>query len=123
MKEHVAVIVAAYVGHNTIAASELPALIASVDKALAEPVEPALLAPAVPVRRSVKDHVIICLDCGWSGQMLRRHLMTAHGLTPDQYRERWKLSRNYPLVTKNYASRRSELAKAFGLGTQRQTRR
>lgn len=99
-------------------------LIASVSKTLSElgqepAAAPAPLSPAVPIRRSVKDDAITCLDCGWSGVMLRRHLTTAHGLSPEQYREQWSLPRDYPLVSKNYASRRSELAKAFGLGTRR----
>lgn len=124
MRERVAAIVAAYVRHHAIAAAELPTLIASVDKVLSElapepAVVPAPLSPAVPIRRSLSPHAIVCLDCGWSGQMLRRHLTTAHGLTPEQYRERWKLPVTYPLVAANYSSRRSALAKALGLGTRR----
>ena len=129
MKEHVAEIVRAYVGHNTIAPDQLPALIVSVSAALAslsQPPEaaPSSLTPAVPIRRSVGADAITCLDCGWKGQMLRRHLSTAHGMTPEQYREHWKLAADYPMVARNYASRRSELAKQIGLGkrTGRRTR-
>jgi predicted transcriptional regulator len=121
MKEHVAEIVAAYVGNNTITPAELPALIMHVSRALAglgegESTPPAALEPAVPIRRSVSANAITCLDCGWSGQMLKRHLATAHGMTPEQYRERWKLASDYPMVAKGYSARRSELAKASGLG-------
>jgi len=70
----------------------------------------------VPIRRSVTPSSITCLECGWSGVMLKRHIFTAHGLAPEQYRERWKLPGDYPMVAKNYANRRSELAKAIGLG-------
>jgi predicted transcriptional regulator len=120
MKEQVAEIVSAFVAHNTISADQLPALIAAVDQALNSlgqtPAPAPVLTPAVSIRRSVGDETITCLDCGWKGSMVKRHLMTAHGLTPDQYREKWGLDRSYPLVAKNYASRRSELAKANGLG-------
>lgn len=122
MKERVAEIVAAYVGHNAISSDQLPALISSVNEALSAlgkpaAVAPEALTPAVPIRRSVAADKIICLDCGWSGQMLKRHLHTAHGLEPQRYRERWKLAADYPLTAPNYANRRSELAKSIGLGT------
>ena len=121
MMEHVAEIVAAYVGHNRVSLDQLPALIESVNQALArlgqEAAAASPLTPAVPIRRSVANDAITCLDCGWSGQMLKRHLMTGHGLAPEQYRGRWNLASDYPMVAKNYANRRSELAKAFGLGT------
>ena len=120
MKEHVAEIVAAYVGHNTVSPDQLPGLIASVNQALNRLGEPPAAAspptPAVPIRRSVGADTITCLDCGWKGVMLKRHLSSTHGMTPTQYRERWGLELAYPLVAKNYASRRSELAKALGLG-------
>ena len=121
MKEHVAEIVAAYVGHNTVLPDQLPGLIASVHQALNLLGEPPAAAaspptPAVPSRRSVGADTITCLHCGWKGVMLKRHLSTGHGMTPAQYRDRWGLDRAYPLVAKNYASRRSELAKALGLG-------
>jgi predicted transcriptional regulator len=120
MKERVAEIVAAYVGHNTIRPDQLPELITIISQALAglgqAPAAPASLAPAVPIRRSVGPESITCLDCGWSGQMLKRHLTTAHGTDPANYRTRWGLGNDYPMVAKNYASRRSDLAKAIGLG-------
>jgi predicted transcriptional regulator len=128
MKEHVAEIVAAYVGHNTITPDRVPALIEAVNEALAglgktaESVSEQHV-PAVPIRRSVGDNSITCLTCGWSGQMLKRHLSTAHGMTPTQYREHWKLPAEYPMVAKNYASRRSKLAKANGLGTRGRARK
>ena len=121
MKEHVAEIVAAYVGKNRVDPAELPALIASVNQALAglgqaPAAAPASLTPAVPIRRSVGTETITCLDCGYKGQMLKRHLSTAHGMTVDEYRTRWSLPRDYPMVAKNYSARRSELAKSLGLG-------
>jgi predicted transcriptional regulator len=124
VKEEVAEIVAAYVGHNTISPDQLPTLITTVSQALSslgqEPAAPeAALTPAVPIRRSVGADAITCLDCGYQGQMLKRHLTTAHGMTPESYRERWKLALDYPMVAKNYAARRSELAKSIGLGTRR----
>jgi predicted transcriptional regulator len=121
MKEWVAEIVAAYVRKNQINGAELPALIASVSQSLASlgqsPI-PMLgpFTPAVPIRRSVGAEAIICLDCGAKAKMLKRHLFNAHGMTPDEYRARWSLPADYPLVSKNYAARRSELAKAAGLG-------
>jgi predicted transcriptional regulator len=121
MKAQVAEIIAAYVGHNTISPDQLPTLITSVNEALSALGKPAAaapeaLTPAVPIRRSIGADKIICLDCGWSGQMLRRHLHTAHGLEPQRYRERWKLPSDYPLTAPNYSNRRSELAKSLGLG-------
>ena len=121
-REHVAKIVSAYAKRNTIAADQLPGLIATVHGALAgieggglsEPAKE--LKPAVPIRRSVQHNAIICLDCGHSAKALKRHLMTAHQLTPAAYRERWGLKAEYPMVAPNYAARRSELAKAAGLG-------
>jgi predicted transcriptional regulator len=124
-KEQVAKIVGAYVKRNTLAADELPGVIASVYAALsnvegagsAEPIVERV--PAVPVRSAVKPNFITCLDCGYVGKMLKRHLTTAHGLTPAAYRLRWNLKANSPLVAPAYAARRSELAKSSGLGKQR----
>jgi predicted transcriptional regulator len=121
MIEHVAEIVAAYVGKNWVDPSELPGLIQRVRQSLAglgkaEAGSPTSLTPAVSVRRSVRANSITCLDCGYEGQMLKRHLSTAHGMTPDGYRSRWNLPSDYPMVAKNYSARRSELAKALGLG-------
>ena len=121
MKEQVATIVAAYVRRNSIGLSELPALIQRVSQSLAglsqQPATapPGTLTPAVPIRRSVADDKVTCLECGWSGQMLRRHL-TTHGTNPEGYRARWKLTANYPMTAKYYSVRRSALAKSLGLG-------
>jgi len=128
MIEHVAQIVAAYVGKNRLDPVELPALITSVNQALAglgqtPAITPALLTPAVPIRRSVGSETITCLDCGYKGQMLKRHLSTAHGIGVDEYRMRWGLAPNYPMVAKNYSARRSTLAKSLGLGLRRGKRR
>jgi predicted transcriptional regulator len=121
MIEHVAEIVAAYVGKNRVNPSELPALIQQVSQSLSNLGQASvgastLLTPAVSVRRSVRANTITCLDCGYQGQMLKRHLSTAHGMTPDEYRARWSLPSDYPTVARNYSARRSELAKALGLG-------
>jgi predicted transcriptional regulator len=119
MKEHVAEIVAAYVGKNRVEAGELPALIVSVSQALAslgQAPAPEVPAPAVPIRRSVNPAYITCLDCGARVTLLRRHLANAHNLTPANYSERWNLPSDYPLVAPGYTARRSEWAKATGLG-------
>ena len=113
-------IVSAHVSNNAIAADQLPGLIQQVFNALAT-VEQATTAPpkaqpAVEVRRSVVADYIVCLDCGKHFSMLRRHLMTDHKMTPEQYRQRWELPRSYPLVSPNYAKTRSTLAKKIGLG-------
>jgi predicted transcriptional regulator len=125
MKEHVAEIVAAYVGHHTVGTDQLPALIMSVTQALssvsgAPAVPSAELVPAVPIRRSVGAETITCLDCGWKAKVLKRHLTTAHGMSVDEYRGRWGLPGDYPMVARNYAARRSELAKSSGLGRWRE---
>jgi predicted transcriptional regulator len=124
MIERVAEIVAAYLKRNSVAPDQVPGLIQQVNQALTglgqpqEPPPPAMPdAPAVPIRRSVTPDKIICLDCGYKGQMLKRHLTTAHGLSVDEYRTRWKLSSDYPMIAPNYSVRRSELAKSAGLGT------
>lgn len=120
MEEHVAEIVAAYLVKNAVAVADLPLLICSVYAALAglgmppAPVETP--TPAVPVHRSISSDKITCLECGWSGQTLRRHLSAAHSLAPDAYRLRWKLPSDYPLVTPDYGARRSELARSMGFG-------
>ena len=113
-------IVSAHVAHNSVATDALPALIQSVystlTKAGTAAPEPEKLQPAVPVKRSVFHDHIICLEDGKKQKMLKRHLQTAHGLTPEQYREKWNLPHDYPLVAPSYAEKRSTLAKAFGLG-------
>ena len=116
-------IVAAYVSRNNAAITDLPAVIASVHVALkaaaspepaAEPVE--ALKPAVPVRKSVGHDFIICLEDGKKLKMLKRHLMSTYKLTPDEYRAKWNLPSDYPMVAPAYAAARSELAKSLGLG-------
>jgi predicted transcriptional regulator len=120
MKEQVAEIVAAYLRKNSVAPGDVPAVIAQVYQSLAglgqsQPAETPL-QPAVPIRRSVNPEYITCLECGAKGAMLRRHLASAHKLTPTEYRQRWNLPSDYPVVAPSYAARRSEMAKALGLG-------
>ena len=115
-------IVAAHVSNNNVSVDEVPALISNVYGALAglgqeaPAPEAAPLKPAVSVRASIKPGHIVCLDCGMELKMLKRHLMTHHGMTPDDYRARWNLPADYPLVAPNYAETRRELAKKIGLG-------
>jgi predicted transcriptional regulator len=115
-------IVAAHVANNTVTAAELPGLITQVYHALStvgsapEPVEEKP-QPAVPVRKSVNPDYIVCLEDGKKLKMLKRHLMTAYNMTPEDYRERWNLPADYPMVAPNYARQRSRLAKEIGLGT------
>ncbi|MEM7041472.1 MAG: MucR family transcriptional regulator [Pseudomonadota bacterium] len=115
-------IVGAYVSHHTVAASDLPGLIATVGKELtglgetpAEP-EPEVIKPAVPIKRSVTPDHIICLEDGKKLKMLKRHLKTRYDMTPEEYRRRWGLKDDYPMVAPNYAAQRSDLAKKIGLG-------
>jgi predicted transcriptional regulator len=118
-------IVSAHVAHNNVAPADLPALIAQVYGALSglgkasEPAAPARPEPAVAIRKSVQPDFIICLEDGKKLKMLKRHLASAYGMTPDQYRERWGLAADYPMVAPAYAQQRSSLAKAIGLGTRR----
>jgi predicted transcriptional regulator len=120
LKEHVAEIVAAYVRRNPVSADQLTQTIIAVHDALAglgqEPAPVATREPAIPIRRSIKPDRIICLECGKGAKMLRRHLATAHDLTPDEYRAKWDLDRDYPMTAPSYAARRSEFAKTIGLG-------
>ncbi|WP_186424380.1 MucR family transcriptional regulator [Pannonibacter sp. I15F10I1] len=118
-------IVSAYVSNNTVAATELPGLINEVYGALqrtsgaqVEP-EPEPLKPAVPVKKSVMPDYIICLEDGKKFKSLKRHLRTHYDMTPEEYREKWDLPADYPMVAPNYAAARSELAKKMGLGQQR----
>ena len=113
-------IVSAHVANNSIQPEALPGLIQSVfktlvgvDKQIAVPAKP---EPAVPIKRSVFADYIICLEDGKKLKMLKRHLATSFQMTPDQYRERWGLPRDYPMVAPNYAKHRSALAKSIGLG-------
>ncbi|HUC65211.1 MAG TPA: MucR family transcriptional regulator [Stellaceae bacterium] len=115
-------IVAAHVSNNTVAVSDLPQLINQVYQSLAgigkAPVSPVERPqPAVSVKRSVHPDYIICLEDGKKLKMLKRHLKTAYNMSPDEYRERWNLPPDYPMVAPNYARQRSKLAKDIGLGT------
>ena len=113
-------IVVAHVGNNSVTADDLPSLIETVYNALtglgAVASEEAQLEPAVSVRASVKKDHIVCLEDGKKMKMLKRHLMTDHGMTPDDYRARWNLPSDYPMVAPDYAEKRRELAKKIGLG-------
>lgn len=119
--DHVADIVSAHVSNNSVSAADLPGLIQSVYASLAalgqarEPVEEKL-TPAVSVRASVKPDAVTCLDCGAKFKMLKRHLSTDHEMTPAEYRQRWNLPSDYPMVAPEYAAMRGELAKKIGLG-------
>src|SRR6195256_5403586 len=113
-------IVAAYVRKNLIPTDQIAGLIASVHSTLSglgnEVVEEPPRVPAVSVGRSVHPDYIICIDCGYKGQMLKRHLQSRHGLSVDQYKLRWKLSSEYPTTAPNYSEYRSKLAHTLGLG-------
>jgi predicted transcriptional regulator len=114
-------IVSAHVSHNTVAPEALPALIQEVFRTLSNVgTQPEVVEkpqPAVPVKKSVFGDYIICLEDGKKLKMLKRHLKTAYNLEPEQYRERWGLPPDYPMVAPNYARQRSSLAKKIGLGT------
>ena len=116
-------IVAAHASRTPVTTDQLPELIRAVHRALGglgqAAAEPARPEPAVPIRRSVQHDRVTCLECGVRVTMLKRHLATAHSLTPEIYRERWGLGRDYPLVAPDYAAVRSGLAKRTGLGRQR----
>ena len=120
--EMTADIVSAYLGANTVQPSEVPGLIASVHAALSQvsegPVapEPEPQEPAVPVRKSITPDYLICLEDGRKFKSLKRHLRTKYDMSPDEYRSKWGLPRDYPMVAPNYAKARSELAKQMGLG-------
>jgi predicted transcriptional regulator len=117
-------IVAAHVSNNSVAVNDLPNLIQNVHGALsaisgsAAAAEPKL-EPKVSIRSSIKPDYIVCLEDGKRLKMLKRHLMTHYNLTPDQYRQKWGLSADYPMVAPNYAEQRRALAKSIGLGTKR----
>ena len=123
-------IVSAYVGNNSVPAPELPALIASVHAALVRvrgglttggtqeaPAEPA--KPAVPIKKSITPDYLICLEDGKKFKSLKRHLRTHYDMSPDEYRAKWNLPSDYPMVAPSYAEARSNLAKQMGLGQQR----
>ena len=114
-------IVSAHVSNNTLAVTDLPQLIQDVYRTLSAVgtggVSGERPQPAIPVKKSVTPDYIICLEDGKKLKMLKRHLKTAYDMTPDEYRERWGLPRDYPMVAPNYAKHRSSLAKKIGLGT------
>jgi predicted transcriptional regulator len=128
MEDHVdtiemtAEIVSAYVGNNSVSAAELPGLIQSIHRALAgistgvEVVEVAPKEPAVSVKRSITPDFLICLEDGRKFKSLKRHLRTKYNISPEEYREKWGLAKDYPMVAPNYARARSDLAKQMGLG-------
>lgn len=112
-------IVSAHVSNNSVAISDLPLLVQNVHSALNDLGPPAAEAapePAVSIRSSVKPDYVVCLEDGKKMKMLKRHLHTDHGLTPDEYRQKWGLAADYPMVAPNYAETRRKLAKKIGLG-------
>ena len=121
-------IVAAHVSNNSVAVNDLPVLIQNVHAALngisgkASAPEPKP-EPKVPIRSSVKPDYIVCLEDGKRLKLLKRHLMTHYNMTPDQYRQKWGLAADYPMVAPNYAEQRRTLAKSIGLGTKRRKTR
>jgi predicted transcriptional regulator len=123
-------IVAAYVSNHVVPVVELSGLIADVHTALSGTSAPVSAVvnvekqkPAVSVRKSVQDDQIICLECGGSFKSLKRHLTTHHSITPEEYREKWELPVDYPMVAPAYAEARSRLAKEMGLGQRRKSAR
>ena len=117
-------IVAAHVSNNSVAVNDLPQLIQNVHAALTgisstTSAPEARPEPKVSIRSSIKPDYIVCLEDGKKQKMLKRHLMTNHGMTPDEYRQKWGLAADYPMVAPNYAEQRRTLAKSIGLGTKR----
>lgn len=117
-------IVASYVSHNNVAMGDLPKLIEETHAALGQRIDESGMPesgtkqkPAVPVKKSITPDYIICLEDGKQLKMLKRHLKTSFGMTPEEYRAKWDLPPDYPMVAPNYAKRRSQLAKEIGLGT------
>jgi predicted transcriptional regulator len=122
----VAEIVRSYLAQNSVAVGEVAGLIATVHRSLSglgqsTPASaPVPLLPAVPIRRSVQRDHVVCLECGYRGQVLRRHLSVAHRLEPAEYRARWKLPADHPITAPGYSERRSAMAKRIGLGRKSQ---
>lgn len=120
--EMTADIVSAYVGNNSVTAADLPTLIQSVHRALAgvasgaEVAEVSPKEPAVPVKKSITPEFLICLEDGRKFKSLKRHLRTKYNMSPEEYRSKWNLAKDYPMVAPNYAKARSDLAKQMGLG-------
>lgn len=114
-------VVSSYVGNNSLQPQQVTEMLRSVFETMNDltgPVEeePEQLVPAVPIKKSITDDYIICLEDGKKLKMLKRHLMAAYNMTPDDYREKWGLKADYPMVAPNYAAKRQELAKKIGLG-------
>jgi predicted transcriptional regulator len=127
--ELTATIVSAFVANNSVPAAELPSLIAATHSALAglgqaaaPGAEPEKLTPAVPIKKSITPDHLICLEDGKKFKSLKRHLRTAYDLSPEEYRAKWSLPPDYPMVAPAYAESRSVLAKKMGLGQQRRKR-
>jgi predicted transcriptional regulator len=122
-------IVSAYLGHNPTPASEIPNLIGQVHAALLrvstgrQETSPEPAKPAVSVKKSMTPDYLVCLEDGKRFKSLKRHLRTQYNMTPEQYRDKWSLPADYPMVAPNYAAARSQLAKQMGLGQQRRRRR
>jgi predicted transcriptional regulator len=127
--DQTASIVSAYVSKNAVAVDDVPALINRIHAALVRVASGAAdrggdnLKPAVPVRKSIAPEHIVCLEDGKKFKSLKRHLRTQYNMTPEQYREKWGLPFDYPMVAPNYAAARSKLAKQMGLGQQRRKRK
>lgn len=119
-------IISAYVSNNTVVASDLPAIIGDVHEALSKAsqrvgsAEREELRPAIALKKSVTPDYIVCLEDGKKFKSLKRHLRTHYNLSPEEYREKWNLPHDYPMVAPNYAAARSQLAKQMGLGTRRE---
>jgi predicted transcriptional regulator len=126
--ELTAEIVAAYVSNNSVATGELPNLINQVHQALVRvssghnEAQPEPLKPAISVKKSITPDYLVCLEDGKKFKSLKRHLRTQYNMTPEQYRDKWGLPPDYPMVAPNYAAARSQLAKQMGLGQQRRRR-
>jgi predicted transcriptional regulator len=120
--EMTADIVSAYVGNNSVSANDLPTLIQSVHRALSNvtgaqaEAAPAPKEPAVPVKKSITPDYLVCLEDGRKFKSLKRHLRTKYNMSPEEYRAKWGLAKDYPMVAPNYAKARSDLAKQMGLG-------
>jgi predicted transcriptional regulator len=127
--ELTAEIVSAYVSNNPVPAADMPGLINQVHTALTRvsagqaDAQPEPLKPAVSVKKSITPDYIVCLEDGKKFKSLKRHLRTQYNMTPEQYRDKWGLPPDYPMVAPNYAAARSQLAKQMGLGQQRRRRR
>ena len=119
-------IVSAHVGNNSVASSDLPQLIEDVYRTLGNVGEKAeqkdKVQPAVSIKKSIQQDYLICLEDGKKLKMLKRHLKTAYDMTPEEYREKWNLPSDYPMVAPAYAEHRSSLAKKIGLGTRARTK-